>query len=168
MRVQTRGICGVVAVLTIAGFVVAGCGGDDDTTTEPATETGAAAAGGAGSGAQGATLEIEMGDFYFDPKNATAKAGQTTIEAPNVGKVEHELVLLTSNLDPAKLPTKANGEIDEDKLKQMGAEEVGEIEAEPGESKSGKFNLTPGKNVMFCNLPGHYAQGMYGSLTVTE
>jgi uncharacterized cupredoxin-like copper-binding protein len=108
-----------------------------------------------------------MGDFYFDPKNVTAQAGPTTIEAPNVGKVEHELVLFKSNLNPAKVPTKANGEVDEDKLKQTGNAEVGEIEAESGETKSEKFNLTPGKHVMICIIPGHYARGMYGSLTVT-
>ena len=27
------------------------------------------------------------------------------------------------------------------------------------------FKLTAGKYVMFCNLPAHYAQGMYGTLT---
>ncbi|MGZ5326593.1 MAG: plastocyanin/azurin family copper-binding protein [Solirubrobacterales bacterium] len=44
---------------------------------------------------------------------------------------------------------------------------VGEIEGvQPGQSKSGSFEFTPGKYVMFCNLPAHYKQGMYGSITV--
>jgi uncharacterized cupredoxin-like copper-binding protein len=37
-----------------------------------------------------------------------------------------------------------------------------------GETKSGNFELTPGHYVIFCNLPGHYAKGMYGTLTVSE
>ena len=161
-----------LALVAIAAILIAGCGGGDDgtttTTTENENETAAAGAqsttGGAGGGA---TLAIKMGDFFFAPSNATAKAGPTTIEAPNEGSVEHELVLFKTNMDPAKLPTEASGEVDEEKLDEI-AEEGGEVpDVEAGESKSGKFNLTPGKYVMFCNLPGHYAQGMYGTLTVT-
>jgi uncharacterized cupredoxin-like copper-binding protein len=145
--------------------VIAGCGSDNGTTTAATTEAETAASGGGGAGA---TLTIKMGDFFFTPKNVTAQAGQTTIEAPNEGTVEHELVLFKSNMDPAKLPTHANGEVDEEKLDEV-AEEAGEVaDVEAGESKSGEFKLKPGKYVMFCNLPGHYAQGMYGTLTVSE
>lgn len=155
-----------LALVAIAAMLIAGCGGGDDgTTTTTENESEAAAAGGGGGGA---TLEIKMGDFFFAPSNATAKAGQTTIEAPNEGSVEHELVLFKTNMDPAKLPTEASGEVDEEKMDQI-AEEGGEVpDVEAGETKSGKFELTPGKYVMFCNLPGHYAQGMYGTLTVSK
>ncbi len=154
-------------MLVIAGFVVVGCGSDNGTTTvESATET-SAAAGSAGTGT-GATLEIKMGEFYFNPKNATAKAGPTKIEAPNEGAVEHELVVFKTDMNPAKLPTEANGEVNEEKMDKV-AESAGEIpDVEAGETKSEDFKLTPGKYVIFCNLPGHYAAGMYGTLTVTE
>jgi uncharacterized cupredoxin-like copper-binding protein len=56
--------------------------------------------------------------------------------------------------------------VDEAKLEAKG-EAAGEIaDVAPGATKQGNFKLTAGKYVMFCNLPGHYAQGMYGSLTV--
>jgi len=155
-----------LALVAIAAIAIAGCGSGDDTTTTTTTENESAAAAPGGGG--GATLTIKMGDFFFAPSNATAQAGPTTIEAPNEGSVEHELVLFKTNMDPAKLPTEASGEVDEEKLDEI-AEEGGEVpDVEAGESKSGKFNLTPGKYVMFCNLPGHYAQGMYGTLTVTK
>jgi uncharacterized cupredoxin-like copper-binding protein len=155
-----------LALLAIAAILIAGCGGDDGTTTTTENESEAAATGGGGGG--GATLEIKLGDFFFAPKDATAKAGPTTIEAPNEGSVEHELVLFKTNMDPAKLPTEAGGEVDEEKLDEI-AEEGGEVpDVEAGETKSGKFDLKPGKYVMFCNLPGHYAQGMYGTLTVSK
>jgi uncharacterized cupredoxin-like copper-binding protein len=167
--VAKNGLLTLLAVAAIAAVPIAGCGDDDSTTStteaseaQEGTGTGAATTEGGG----GATLKIKMGDFYFAPKNATAQAGPTTIEAPNEGTVEHELVLFKTNMNPAKLPTDANGDVDEEKLDEV-AEEVGEIaDVEPGESKSEEFDLTPGKYVMFCNVPGHYAQGMYGTLTV--
>ncbi len=167
MRLGTRGFLPAVAIMGIAGVVAAGCGGDGGTTvTETASEPGGSAA--AEGEASGTTLEIKMGEFFFKPKDATAKAGLTMIEAPNEGKAEHELVLFKTNTDPAKLPTTSSGEVDEEKLDKL-AESPGEIpDVEAGATKSADFELTPGKYVMFCNLPGHYAAGMYGSLTVTE
>lgn len=171
MRLQRRGAASVAALMAVGGIFIAGCGGDSNTTTtevETEATTGAGAAGEAAGGGQGATLQIKMGEFYFKPKNATAEAGPTTIEAPNEGSVEHELVLFKSDKNPAKLPTEANGEVDEEKLDKE-AEEAGEIaDVEAGDTKSEEFELTPGKYVMFCNLPGHYAAGMYGTLTVAK
>ncbi len=151
-----------VAVVVWAGTVaalLAGCGSSDSTTSS-------SAGGGETEAGGGRAVEIKMGDFYFDPKNGTAPAGKTTIEAPNEGSVEHELVVFKTNKNPAKLPTEANGEVDEEKLDKE-AEEAGEIaDVEAGDTKAEEFELTPGKYVIFCNLPGHYAQGMYGTVTV--
>ncbi len=164
MRVRMQGPAGVMASVVIAGVLLAGCGGDDETTTPTGGATESEAAGGTG----GKAVEIKMGEFYFEPQNATAEAGQTTIEAPNKGSVEHELVLFKTSKNPANLPTEGNGDVDEEKLGKE-AEEIGEIaDVEAGETKSEEFDLTPGKYVMFCNLPGHYAQGMYGRVTVAK
>lgn len=155
------------ALVVLAAVAIGGCGGGDETTTA-ATETEESAAGTAAEtgGAEGKTVEIKMGDYFFAPADATAEAGPTVIEAPNEGSVEHELVVFKTNMDPAKLPTEANGEVDEEKLDEV-AEEAGEVaDVEAGETKSEEFKLSPGTYVMFCNLPGHYAQGMYGTLTV--
>jgi uncharacterized cupredoxin-like copper-binding protein len=158
MRIRILPVTAIVALA--AGVLMVGCG--DDSTTGTGTETAAS------GGGEEATLEIKMGDFYFEPKDATAEPGPTTIVAPNEGSVEHELVLFKTNTDPAQLPTDANGDVDEEKLDEM-AEEIGEVaDVEPGDTKSEEFDLTPGKYVMFCNISGHYAQGMYGTLTVTE
>ena len=94
----------IVPFVILAVPVASGCGGDDNegdsgkaaapaaTETQPATQ-------GAGS-----TLTVRMTEYAFDPKNAVAKAGKVTISAPNDGKVVHELVVLKTNADPAKLP----------------------------------------------------------------
>lgn len=165
MRASMRGLFTVMALSAIAAILAAGCGSDSGTTTTTENESEAAATGGSGGGA---TLTIKMGEFFFSPSNATAQAGPTTIEAPNEGSVEHELVVFKTNMDPAKLPTEASGEVDEEKMDKI-TESAGEIpDVEAGDTKSGQFELTPGKYVMFCNLPGHYAGGMYGTLTVTK
>ena len=161
MKAVVKSRC-LVALPVIAGILVGGCGGGDGTSTTSET------AGEATTGASGQATVIQMGEFFFEPKNATVKAGKTTIEAPNIGKVEHELVLFKTTMSPAKLPTEANGEVDEEKMDEI-AGETGEIpDVEAGKTKSEEFELTPGKYVMFCNLPGHYAAGMYGTLTVTK
>ena len=149
------------------GLLAAGCGDDSGTTTvdTAASDTAASTGGGA---AGSAALEIKMDDYSFIPKDGQAKAGKTVITAPNVGAVEHEMVLFRTNMNPAKLPTEADGSVDEEKLDEV-AEEGGEIaDVEAGGSKSETFDLKPGKYVMFCNLPGHYALGMYGTLTVEK
>ena len=153
----------LVGLLALAAITMIGCG-DDSGTTTITTETETVAGGAAG----GNTAEIKMGDFFFSPKNSTVQAGSTLIEAPNDGSVEHELVVFKTNMNPAKLPTEASGDVDEEKMDKV-AEGAGEIpDVEAGETKSGTFDLTPGKYVMFCNLPGHYTQGMYGTITVTK
>ena len=156
MKAVIKARC-LVALPVIAGILVGGCGGGDGTS---ATTTTSETTGEATTGASEQATVIQMGEFFFEPKNATVKAGKTTIEAPNIGKTEHELVLFKSEMDPAKLPTEANGEVDEEKMDEV-AEEGGEIpDVEAGETKSEEFELTPGKYVMFCNLPGHYAAGL--------
>jgi uncharacterized cupredoxin-like copper-binding protein len=170
MRFPLLGAVAATAAL-VAVLSVAGCGGGDggDTSSTASTaaeeETPATNAGGAGGGK---TLEIKMGDYFFSPSTVTAKAGKATIVAPNEGSVEHELVVFKTNLNPANLPTESNGEVDEEKLDEIAGEEGEVSEVAAGETKSGNFELTPGKYVIFCNLPGHYAQGMYGTLTVSK
>jgi uncharacterized cupredoxin-like copper-binding protein len=115
----------------------------------------------------GTSLTINMSEYAFSPKDPTTNAGTVKISTPNNGQVQHELVLLKTNQPAGSLPTLGNGEVDEEGLEANGVDSPGEIEdVGPSETKSGTFKLTPGKYVMICNLPSHYRQGMYGTLTV--
>lgn len=149
----------IAAIVIFASPIAAGCGdSDDDGDGSPAAAPAPTATQTATPAARRA-LTIRMTEFAFDPKDARAKAGRVTITAPNDGREVHELVLLKTDADPARLP-KEGDEVDE-------STSVGEIaDVEPGSTKKATFELAPGKYAMVCALPGHYEGGMYGSLTV--
>ncbi len=154
----------IAATALLAASLAAGCGSDDSNTstsglpsaltaTQPAPTTTTQQAAGSHS------LTVKMSEFAFEPKDAVAEAGKVELSTPNEGKSVHELVLLQTDADPAKLPKKG-GKVDE-------STSVGEIaDVEPGTTKKKTFKLKAGKYAMVCALPGHYEGGMYGSLTV--
>lgn len=166
----------VVPVAIVAGGLLAlGCGSDSGTTTvaetnsATAVETSSPSSEGAGeeAAATAKAITVDMGDYFYRPVNATAKAGSVTISAKNIGKLPHELVLARTNVAPSKLPTLPDGSVDEEKLEAQG-KAPGEIpETLAGKTKKGTIKLPAGRYVMYCNIPGHYAAGMYGTL-VTE
>lgn len=144
-----------------AGLLIAGCGGGGSDTTSTAASSGSQT-----STAAGNNLTVKMTDFAFTPSSPTVKAGTLQISTPNDGKVEHELVMLKTDKPAGSLPVRG-GEVDEEGLEAKGVENAGEIEeVGPGQTKSNSFKLSPGTYVMICNLPGHYQQGMYGTVTV--
>ncbi len=92
-------------------------------------------------------------------------AGNVTISVRNKGLVEHELVLLRTDLKPSTI------RIDKktDRFNEAAPEfnSAGEIEAvKAGKTKTASFNLTPGHYIFVCNLMGHFRHGMYREITV--
>lgn len=139
------------------GALLAGCGGSDDGSarSDPAPSTQAAA----GAASADGRLKLTAKDFSFSAETAQAKAGKLTIALRNAGSAPHELVLLKTSADPASLPV-TGGRVSE-------KASVGEIaEIHGGSSGSHTFALAPGRYVFVCNVPGHYADGMHGTLTV--
>jgi uncharacterized cupredoxin-like copper-binding protein len=92
----------------------------------------------------------------------SAPTGPIVFEITNKGTIEHEFVILKTDvpfdsLDPSKdEPGKADetGHVDE----------VDPVNA--GTSTSLAVTLDPGKYVLICNKPGHYAAGMRVGFTV--
>jgi uncharacterized cupredoxin-like copper-binding protein len=150
----------IAATLTVGALASlgAGCGSSKKSSTANAPTLTAQSE----EPAPQKRITISMGEFFFKPKDATASAGRVTLTAPNTGRVEHELVLLRTNVDPAKLKTNGAGEVNEDAYSGPG--EIPDIKA--GQTKQATLLFEPGTYVMICNLPGHYKAGMYGRLTV--
>jgi len=96
---------------------------------------------------------------------ATVPAGEVTFTAENSSKsLEHEMVVASLKGYDKAVPYKANlGRVDEN-AKGMNIGEISELE--PGESASLTLNMAPGKYLLYCNVAGHYASGMWTLLTV--
>lgn len=87
------------------------------------------------------TLDIHAGNFYFKPDKLDAKAGVTTIDLTDDSGI-HTLVF--------------DGAFPGFQLEVSGG----------GDTSSGKVDLKPGKYTFYCNITGHRAQGMEGTITV--
>ncbi|MEX1009191.1 MAG: plastocyanin/azurin family copper-binding protein [Acidimicrobiia bacterium] len=88
------------------------------------------------------TLKIEAGNFYFKPDKPTAKSEVVELELDGVEGL-HTLVF-----DNGKVPGF-------------------QMEVSSGQTSSKKIDLKPGKYTFYCDIPGHRAQGMEGTLTIT-
>ena len=164
----------IALVALLAAFVV-GCGGDDEDNGDSANGDVEVTAEGHDEGAaEGAaeefsaadvtaTIEVEMADFEFIPKDADGPAGIDEVVTPNIGAVAHELMLYKTDVDPGSLTV--DPEDDKADTAPLG-ELLFEAFAEPGETDSKIADLGPGTYVMVCNIAGHYAAGMWGSLTI--
>jgi plastocyanin len=92
------------------------------------------------TGPAGKTIEVEGTNFKFDPDDLKAPSGVT------------EFVFTSGdNLHDLRIKGIA-GFI---------------LEANGGETDSGKVELEPGTYEIYCSQPGHEAAGMKGTLTVT-
>ena len=82
----------------------------------------------------------------------------------NSEKTIHEMLVLPIKETSTPLPyLKGENRLDEKKTNSLG--EVSELD--PGKSGTLTLNMKPGKYLLVCNVPGHYAAGMWTLLTVT-
>ena len=96
---------------------------------------------------------------------STAPAGEITFKATNSSKnIEHEMVVGSLAKHPNSVPFKANLSRVDENAPNMNMGEVSELE--PGGTASLTVHLTPGKYLLYCNVAGHYASGMWTLLTV--
>jgi len=95
------------------------------------------------AGAVVATVKVSETEFKLDPENPkVAKSGVVAFEATNDGKITHAL------------------EVEGPK---------GEVRARPfapGQSRTIKVDLPPGRYVWYCPIDGHKDKGMKGAIAV--
>ena len=131
--------------LLLTGAVVAGVLGHDASV----------------SAQQGEPLAVSLSDFMIEPARTTEVAGAVTFAVHNDGGVEHEFLVVRTNLALDALPLAA-GEVDESQV-----EVVARIEPfGSGETRSLTVDLTPSTYLLLCNVPLHYEAGMRIAFTV--
>lgn len=139
--------------LLLAALALAACGGGDDTTgeesaTAPETTQEAEAEKEAEGGTAGSAAAVDIeadpsGNLAFTSDEASAKAGNVTVNFTNSSPVPHDV-----------------------RIESSGGEEVGGTEVINEGNESAKVELKPGEYTYFCSVPGHRQAGMEGTLTV--
>lgn len=112
------------------------------------------------------------GAMRLTADQATVENGSVSFFVTNDGSVNHEMVVLPLP-DSQIAGTRAIGgdaQVDETGSLGEASNTCGEGSGEgilPGASGWVTVTLAPGRYELVCNLPGHYAAGMYTQLTVT-
>jgi uncharacterized cupredoxin-like copper-binding protein len=111
-------------------------------------------------------VSAELGEFYIKLDRASVPAGQVTFAVSNKGMMLHEMIIIKTDLAANKLPLGREGDptrVNEDKVTVSG--EVADID--PARTKTGTFDLKPGRYLLICNQPGHFASGQWIVFQVT-
>ena len=97
---------------------------------------------------------------------STVAAGEVTFDVTNWSRgLVHEMLVVAVDNPDAQLPYDADDQrVIEEKINSLGETE----EMQPKTSKTLTLDLKPGTYLLVCNLPGHYAAGMWTVLTVTQ
>lgn len=157
-------------------------GGGTPTATQPNTGEAPTATQATGNGTPAATqpsgggtnVNVDLYEFGVLPSVDTATAGPITFNANNIGGIDHEMLIVKTDLAPDALPTNADGSVDET---AAGLQVVDKIDAFPrNTSQSLTADLGPGNYVLVCNLVqdqngttiSHYQKGMYTGFQVTQ
>lgn len=121
-----------------------------------------AAACSSASGSGGGTVNATLTDSKILVDRDNISAGTVVFTVKNTGTVEHELVVLKTDVAADKIKADAD---EPGKMSEEGSlGESGDIAA--GETKTFNLNLAAGHYVFMCNQPGHYLLGMHIAFTV--
>jgi uncharacterized cupredoxin-like copper-binding protein len=130
------------------------------TVLQAATPAPAApvAAAGAPSPATAGAVSVKLGEMFVRPDVTQGAAGKVTFHVQNTGTLVHEMIV-------GRVPIK--GPLADGRMSEKTS--VGEVaELKPGAAGSVKLSLKPGRYVLFCNVPGHFAAGQHAAFTVTK
>jgi nitrite reductase (NO-forming) len=138
---------GALATVPVVALVAAPAGIAQDASPEASPDASPEASPGA-SPVAGDQVEIVSHDIFFEPKEVSIPADtDVTIMLPNEGVTLH------------------NFSITEHENEDLPFDPI-DIDIDPGATEQVTINAPAGEYYFYCNVPGHEAAGMWGTLTV--
>jgi uncharacterized cupredoxin-like copper-binding protein len=167
-------LAGVALIFSVAALAVAlirtgGNGNNNSAVATPGAVAGTGMGAGMMNGAAGNSqataplvngahvINVRLGEMYVRPSVTSVPAGKVTLNATNMGMLTHELMIERMPMK-FQAPGKPIESAAQGMIADMGT----------GQSGHMTLKLTPGKYMLFCNVPGHYAAGQHTVLTVTR
>ena len=167
-------LAGVALIFSVAALAVAlirtgGNGNNNSTAATPGAVAGTGMGAGMMNGAAGNSqataplvngahvINVRLGEMYVRPSVTSVPAGKVTLNATNMGMLTHELMIERMPIK-FQAPGKPIESAAQGMIADMGSGQRGHM----------TLKLTPGKYMLFCNVPGHYAAGQHTVLTVTR
>ena len=103
-------------------------------------------------------VAVQVDEFSVFPATQGAPIGKVKFVVTNVGRLEHEFVVIKTNKPAGNL-------LKGKEANETGA--VGEIDGVPaGQAKTVTLTLKRGHYALICNLPGHYLTGQFADFYV--
>lgn len=140
-RPRNNGKLWLLLTLLILTLVATACGGGGGGNNAGGGANNNANQQQGGGGQQTQTIEMDSGEFYFEPSEVTVRRGQPVeIILANSGSIAHNISIDEFNVDQDYNPNQT-------------------IRVNFTPDRAGEFRI-------YCDIPGHTASGMVGTLIV--
>lgn len=107
----------------------------------------------------GPAVQVALDEWKLVPAQLSVRPGRIALIVRNDGEMDHELVVLRSDLHHHRLAVNGGRAVEKGR--------VAELPVIPsGATRRLTLTVRPGKYVLLCNLLGHYQAGQYAALRV--
>lgn len=142
----------VIAAVVLGGVALSGCADDPND-----------AAGAGSADVDDGVVSGHVKEWEVVVETDEVPAGEITFRIENQGSIEHEFLVVRTDVDPGDIPVEGDRFSEEQESIFM-VDEIPEYAA--GTTEELTVTLEPGVYQLVCNIAGHYTAGMYTKLTV--